>query len=280
MDPTHLLDRLAVCSWSLEPATPRELIERVNATDVRRVQLLLDPLRDAPDVWGGTPELLREAGLGVASGMFRCAGEDYSTLETIRNTGGIAPDTTWEENWRNIRKGAVLAEQLGLKLVTFHAGFLPHDERAPDYSKLLGRLRQVADEFGARDLALGLETGQETAPALLGFLEKLERANVGVNFDPANMLLYDQGDPIEALQTLAPWLRQVHLKDAVRTQTPGTWGEEVTVGTGEVNWTGFFAALERLGFQGDLCIEREAGTRRVEDVRAARLLMQRITAIP
>ena len=164
--------------------------------------------------------------------MFGCVGEDYSTLETIRLTGGIAPDATWEQNWTNIRATAALAQQLGLKLVTFHAGFLPHEEKDPNFAKLLRRLAETADVFQAANIALGLETGQETAPVLVQLLQKLNRPNVGVNFDPANMILYDKGDPIAALRVLGPWIRQVHIKDARRTKVPGTWGEEVAGGHG------------------------------------------------
>ena len=71
-------------------------------------------------------------------------------------------------------------------------------------------------------MVLGLETGQETAVVLLQVLAKLARANVAVNFDPANMILYDKGNPIEALQVLGPWVRQVHIKDARKTRTPGS----------------------------------------------------------
>src|SRR5206468_823846 len=116
--------------------------------------------------------------------------------------------------WKNIQATAALAQKLALKLVTFHAGFLPHDPKDPNFAKLQGRLRQVADAFLARGIALALETGQETAPVLAGFMKQLERPNVGINFDPANMLLYRKGDPIAALRTLGPWIRQVHIKDA------------------------------------------------------------------
>ncbi len=265
-----LLDtRLAVCSWSLQPSSPAELVDRLLATGVRRVQLALDPLRDEPDTWGDAPQRLAEAGIALASGMFGTVGEDYTTLETIRRTGGIVPDATWDRNWCNIQAVATLATRLGLRLVTFHAGFLPHEPADPDFVKLMGRMRQVADLFGGVGIQLGLETGQETAETLDGFLAQLDRANVGVNFDPANMLLYDKGDPIQALERLGRWLRQVHLKDANRTTTPGTWGEEVVVGTGQVDWRTFFRTLAKLGYQGDLCIEREAGTQRVADIRSA-----------
>jgi sugar phosphate isomerase/epimerase len=265
-----LADRLAVCSWSLQPANPQDLIKKLQATGIRRVQLALDPLRESPGVWGETAALLRRSGITIVSGMFGCVGEDYSTLETIRRTGGIAPDKTWEQNWEDIRLMAALAHELGLKLVTFHAGFLPHDEADPGFAKMLKRLTEAAEAFGAAEVALGLETGQETAPDLVKLLTKLNRPGVGVNFDPANMILYDKGDPIAALRILGPWIRQVHIKDARRTKAPGTWGQEVAVGTGEVNWPAFFTALREANFTGDFVVEREAGDERVADIRAAK----------
>lgn len=278
MKKSELAQRLAVCSWSLRPAHPAELLEALAATGITRVQLALDPLRTEPGVWGAFPDLARARGVTIASGMFGTVGEDYSTLETIKRTGGVVPDETWEANWRNIQAVAELAARLGLKLVTFHAGFLPHEEKDPAFAKLLGRIEKIAALFTRHGIALGFETGQETAVTLAAFLRHLGRPEVGVNFDPANMLLYDKGDPIEALRTLGPWLKQCHIKDARRTRVPGTWGEEVTVGTGEVNWPTFLATLDALGYRGDLCIEREAGEQRVADIRAGRLHLETLVA--
>src|SRR5687768_7312903 len=269
----NIKSRLAVCSWSLQPQSPQQLIEQLKVIGIRRVQIALDPIRSEPS-WGNFGALANDQGIALVSGMFGTIGEDYTTMETIKQTGGIVPDKTWEENWRNIQATAKLAARLGIRLVTFHAGFLPHDDRDPGFVKLRDRLRQVADAFAAEGVDLGLETGQETAGALNHFLEVLERRNVGVNFDPANMILYEKGDPITALETLAPWLKQCHLKDARRTKQPGTWGDEVVVGTGEVDWRKFFGVLERVGYKGDLCIEREAGNQRVEDIRAARKFVE------
>ncbi len=274
----HLTDRLAVCSWSLKPADPRDLVAKVEATGVRRVQLALDPLRRAPGTWGEALALLRGHGISVVSGMFGCVGEDYSTPGTIRATGGLVPDATWEENLKNIQATAALSQQLGLRLVTFHAGFLPHDEQDAGFARLQERLGKVADVFQQHDIALGLETGQETAALLLRFLQGLGRPNVGVNFDSANMILYDKDEPITALRLLGPWIRQVHIKDARRTTEPGTWGEEVIVGTGEVDWRAFFTALDEIGFRGNFCIERETGNHSVEDIRTAREFLERMLA--
>ena len=90
-----------------------------------------------------------------------------------------------------------------------------------------------------------------------------------MNFDPANMILYAMGDPVEAVKKLAPHIMQIHIKDAVPAETPGSWGSEVPAGTGAVDWDAFFVAVESVPRQVDAIIEREAGDARIEDVRTA-----------
>jgi len=274
----RLDSKLAVCSWSLRPADPRDLMVQLQDIGIRRVQIALDPLRELPAVWGVLPDLCARHGVELVSGMFGTVGEDYSTLESIQRTGGIVPDATWPENWRNIQAAAEIAQKLKLRLVTFHAGFLPHDSSDPRFQTLLQRIALIADMFADRGMELGFETGQETAETLGAFLQKLGKPHVGVNFDPANMILYDKGDPIAALQALGPWLKQCHIKDAVKTKSPGTWGAEVPVGAGEVDWPAFVRMLDKLRFQGNLAIEREAGEQRVADIRTAREYLDKIVA--
>ncbi|MDP3849131.1 MAG: sugar phosphate isomerase/epimerase family protein [Luteolibacter sp.] len=269
--PNH--KRLAVCTWSLLPVGPIDLVARLHATGITRAQLALDPLRGDPAVWGDTKSLLADHGIEIVSGMFGCVGEDYATLESIRATGGIAPDATWGENLRNIRATAELASKLGLKLVTFHAGFLPSDESDPEFEKMLMRLKTVAEVFAAAGMDLALETGQESALSLQAILLGLNAPNLFVNFDPANMILYGKGDPVQSVGVLGRWIRQVHIKDATRAVTPGTWGEEVAVGSGDVDWPRFFAALEDIDFTGDWVIEREAGIDRIADILTAKQLV-------
>lgn len=278
MNESSLSTQLAVCSWSLRPADPAHLVEHLRAIGIPRVQIALDPLREQPAVWGALPELCAKSGLAIVSGMFGTVGEDYSTLDSIKRTGGVVPDATWDQNWRNIQADAEIARQLGLKFVMFHAGFLPHDPADPAFQKLLERITRIADLFAAKGIDLGFETGQEEAPTLRAFLETLNKPNVGVNFDPANMILYDKGDPIAALRTLGPWLKQCHIKDAVKTKVPGTWGQEVVVGTGQVDWRAFLRTMGELGFKGHFAIEREAGEQRVADIRTARQYLEGLPA--
>src|SRR2546428_6553649 len=183
-----LLNRLAVCSWSLQPKDPAELFQQLQAIGINRLQFALDPIRENPAVWVNFSPRAAAAGVTLVAGMFGTVGEDYTTMESIRRTGGLVPDETWDQNWKNIQVNAELAQKLGSKLVTFHAGFMPHAQSEPAYAKLLDRIRRVADVFAAKGIDLGFETGQESAVTLSDFLEKLGRKNVGVNFDPANMI--------------------------------------------------------------------------------------------
>ncbi|NIP84267.1 MAG: TIM barrel protein [Planctomycetales bacterium] len=218
-------DRLAVCSWSLAPRDVDDLIDQLRQIGLMRTQLELGPLRDDPR-WADAGPRLREAGVQLTGGMFRTIGEDYSSLKTIRQTGGVVPDATWQENWSGIQKIPPLMADLGIDSVMFHAGFLPHDPADPHYAKLKDRLTQIAGLFARHQMTVCFETGQETAAALNGFLDDLDQPNVRVNFDPANMILYNMGDPVAAVRTLGPRVHSVHLKDANLTRTPGDWGDE------------------------------------------------------
>jgi sugar phosphate isomerase/epimerase len=143
---------------------------------------------------------------------------------------------------------------------------------------MLDRLCAIGEIFAAHAVGLALETGQEDAATLVTVLDELaERGcHVGVNFDPANMILYGMGDPVAALAMLAPRVRQIHVKDAKPCTVAGTWGEEVVVGTGSVAWREFFAMVQERCPVARLVIEREAGTQRVLDVIAARRLIEAI----
>ncbi|MEI6675368.1 MAG: sugar phosphate isomerase/epimerase family protein [Verrucomicrobiota bacterium] len=275
-----VLSRLAVCSWSLRPGDPAGLARQLSDIGIPRTQLDLDPLRENPAVWGDLPRVFADAGIAVVSGMFRTVGEDYTSLETIRLTGGLVPDGTWAKNWENLQLTASHAQQLGLDIVMTHAGFLPHEPSDPAFDTMLGRMRQVARLFADHGLTLCCETGQETAAALVCFLDHLAEPNVAVNFDPANMLLYNNGDPIAALRTIGHRVQSCHLKDAKVTQVPGTWGEEVPVGTGQVAWPAFFAVMADIDYRGYFCFEREAGSPRGADIAAGRKFVEHLLAPP
>lgn len=266
---------IGVCSWSLQPDCPDSLVDMLEDTGVEALQLALSPIVEQPEVWGGAVEKLREAGIKIHSGMMAMKGEDYSTLESIARTGGVRPDETWEANLKHAEQVAKLAADVGIDLVTFHAGFLPEHAADPEREKLVARLKELAFLFDPYGIDIALETGQETATTLSEVLADINQANLGVNFDPANMILYGKGDPVDALQKLAPQVMQIHIKDALPSEHPGSseypggWGTEVPVGQGAVDWPGFFTMARVINPPVNFIIEREAGASRMGDIRAA-----------
>ncbi len=269
---TQTPDQLGICSWSTHPSTPQELAIRTRELGLTKVQLALMSLLDEPEVWGDVQSILAAEGVTIVSGMCGTTGEDYSTLESIHRTGGFVPDATWDQSWARMQQFAKIAQGLGLSEVSTHSGFLPADPSSPDFAKLVGRVAEVANCFSDHGLNLIFETGQETAATLANFLAALDEkgaTNTGVNFDPANMILYDMGDPVESFKTIASRVWQVHIKDATRSPVKGEWGLEVPIGDGEVDWPAFVQALNEADFTGNLVIEREAGDNRIADVRTA-----------
>ena len=268
--------RIGVCSWSLEPPDAGTLAERARASGVAAVQLALDPIRQGRMGIEEVRRSLNDAGLILASGMMAMESEDYSSLRSIRETGGIAPDSTWAANRAAARELSKIARELGIGLISFHAGFLPEDPDHPRWEVVLGRLRELAGIFGEGGARVALETGQEHPVTLSRALASLDREQVGVNFDPGNLILYGSGDPVAALRALASRVIQVHIKDALPAREEGSWGTEVPVGEGVVDWAAVLGALRGCPQVTTLVIERESGSDRLGDITRAREFLERV----
>ena len=267
-------ERIGVCSWSYQRPL-REVADEMAKIGVKGIDLALTPFV-APDGRHGVEEgeeALAFAKAQFASGAWRLFAtmisfpqEDYSTLETIRRTGGVVPDDCWPRNREIAAAAAELSGTLGAPYMLFHAGFLDESNPAA-YAAYVERVSFVRDACARAGVQLILESGQETAEDLARFLRDVP--GLYVNFDPANMILYGQGRPMEALETLVPWIRKIHVKDADATAVPGTWGTERPWGEGQVGGAAFIDALNGLGFTGNMTIEREGGDDRVGDIARA-----------
>ena len=251
---------IGVCSWSLQVKSIPELKQFLNRLGIDVVQIACgDPHHASWDEGEAMPAAALAAGFQMSGTMLGFLGEDYTSPQTIERTGGFGDPATRAERLDRFRWALQRTTELGLKDIMLHAGFLP-DVRDPLRKAFLDTLAQVADLAARVGITVAFETGQETAKLLRRTLDDLNCPNLKVNFDPANMLLYDMDDPLEAIELLAPDIRSVHMKDANRPTVKGTWGEEVPLGTGQTNTKAFVKALQRVGYRGPLCIEREAGT--------------------
>ena len=187
-------------------------------------------------------------------------GESYADIATCVRTVGLVPPETQAARAQEMKEISDFARKLGCSAVGLHIGFVPEDTSSDSYSQLLEITRDLLDHVKANDQALHLETGQESADHLLEFIENVERDNLFINFDPANMILYGTGEPVEALRKVGRYVRSVHLKDATWAadgQRGKEWGAEVPLGDGDVNIRRYLETLKELGYDGPLTIERE-----------------------
>jgi sugar phosphate isomerase/epimerase len=151
---------------------------------------------------------------------------------------------------------------------------VPIDPGDPLYVSLVGVIQKIADACAEQGLGLSLETGQETAEELREFIHAVDRPNLGINFDPANLILYGKDRPIEALESVRDWVVSCHCKDGVWPTTEGELGSEMPLGEGQVDIPAFVAKLKGIGYQGPLTIEREAGDDRIGDILRAKALLE------
>ncbi|QDV81848.1 sugar phosphate isomerase/epimerase family protein [Planctomycetes bacterium TBK1r] len=185
-------------------------------------------------------------------------GESYADIPTVVKTIGLVPAETRQSRLAEMRDIADFAKWLGCDAVALHLGFIPHDSSDPQYAEIVKVTAELCEHCAGNDQFLHLETGQETAEGLLEFIAAVGCDNLKINFDPANMILYGTGEPIEALRMLAKHVRSIHCKDATWSDQPGeTWGCEVPLGKGDVDMRKYLETLHEIGYEGPLTIERE-----------------------
>lgn len=256
---------IGICTWSLKMEID-EAADIISLLGINYVHLAL-----LPAIQGNGYNYLsvvNDHNWKISSTMINFPQEDYSSLDSIRQTGGIIPDEYWAENHNLILQSIDLTEALRAKYLSMHAGFLDHSD-PENKNKFYERINLIADEAESKNVTFLIETGQESADDLKTFLETLDHPNIGINYDPANMILYNKDNPLDSLKILAPWIKHIHIKDAIRTKNEGEWGEEVVWGNGEVGGKKFIDALNKINYQGSLAIEREAGDSRAEDIKLA-----------
>jgi len=226
----------------------------------------------------------RAAGITVTCVFGGFDGESYADIPTTARTVGLVPEATRAARIREMKEISDFSKLLGCSAVGLHVGFVPADRTGASYKSLIDAARGLLDHVAANGQNLHLETGQETADHLLEFIHDVNRSNLFINFDPANMILYGTGDPIEALKKVGHLVRSVHCKDgkwAAPELRGKEWGTEVALGEGDVGMETYLRTLKDLGYRGPLTIEREIAhdrERQKRDIGTAMELLQRLKA--
>lgn len=186
-----------------------------------------------------------------------------------------------------------LAKDLETDIVTTHIGVVPSDPANPRYkimAEACFELSRYADSIGSH---FAIETGPETSAVLKGFLDQLGSTGVGVNLDPANLVMVTGDDPVAAVHNLKKYIVHTHAKDGVMLQrgnpewiygvihTPEDvagiqFFEEKPLGTGSVDFPAYLKALEEIGYHGYLTVEREVGENPAADIHTAIEFLNRV----
>jgi sugar phosphate isomerase/epimerase len=270
---------IGVTTWSFQ--IPEARFDDILRTIKEDVQLdviqvgafgKLELTKAVQDQW---LEAIHHFDLKVAATCVAFEGEKYSSIDAAVQTVGFYDRKDFDTRFRHLCNMAELTFALGVHDLTTHLGFIPHDPRDPKYRYMVDVTRKICDALAEKKVALGLEVGGlETAEDLLAFIVKVNRSNLKVNYDPANLVRTNIDDPVESLQVLREHIFMVHLKDAVFPNRPGIFGDMAALGEGDIDLTRFIGKLKEIGYTGPLIIEGEGGFNTIEHVCRARDLLR------
>lgn len=192
-------------------------------------------------------------------------------------TLGIVPVDCRQVRCDEIKKGADFAKKIGISNVVTHAGFLPENPSSTEYHSVVATLKGIAQHLKNNGQNFLFETGQETPVTLRRTIEDIGTGNLGINLDPANLILYGKANPVDALDVFGEYVMGIHGKDGLYPTNGRNLGEEVRIGDGKVNYPALIARLKELGYDGAITIEREiSGARQIEDIKYAKEFLEKL----
>ena len=246
----------------------RKALQQASSLGVRGVQV--DAVGDL------SPNNLSETGRREFRHLLRGYNLELTALGCPLRRGLDAAEDQ-QPRIEHVRKVMALGYDLGPRIVLVQAGQVPEDvnsERGIRLNEALTALAQYGDRIG---VILALETGLESGAVLRAFLDRFDTGSLGVNFDPANLLLHGF-DVYESVRALSDKIVHAHAKDA-RAACASRAAQEVPLGHGDIDWMQLLATLEEVEYHGWLTIERETGDNRIADVTAAVSFLRRFLGV-
>lgn len=235
-----------------------------------------------PDLWTEQnaqliSELLGKYNITVSAFWCGWAGPQVWDFYEGPRTLGLLPREYREERVKNLCDGADFARLLGVTDVATHIGFIPENPNDPDFAPLCDAIRTVAEHLKKNGQHLLFETGQETPVSMLRCFENVGADNLAVNLDTANLILYGKANPVDALEVLGKFVRNIHAKDGTYPTNGHDLGQETRLGDGMVDFAKLFSRLKDLGYDGYVTIEREIdGERQTEDILYAKKYLEKM----
>lgn len=190
-------------------------------------------------------------------------------------TIGLVPFDTREIRLAALKKGASFAKMVGVESITTHVGFIPENPQDSLYVSLVPLLKEISQFCSENSESFWFESGQETPVTLLRTIQDVGADNLGINLDPANLIMYGKANPVDALDVIGRYVRGVHAKDGEYPTDGRRLGMEKPLGQGKVNFPALIPKLKSCGFDGALTIEREiAGPQQIKDIESAKAILE------
>lgn len=193
------------------------------------------------------------------------------------HTLGLVPVAYRFKRCEELKRGSDFAKKIGVTDIVTHMGFLPENPSTTEYSSLVEAIKDVALYAKNNGQRFLFETGQETPVTLKRTIEDVGTGNLGINLDPANLIMYGKANPIDALDVFGEYVCGVHGKDGMYPTDGHHLGKEVKLGDGKVNYPAFIKALKKVGYDGAITIEREiSGEEQIRDIEFAKKYLEEL----
>ena len=196
-------------------------------------------------------------------------------------TLGLVPEAFRFERVKMLQEGIRFAAMIHVKDVATHVGYMPENPYDPNYAGVLVCLKELVKQCKENGQNFLFETGQETPVTLKRAIQDIEKelgkGNVGINLDPANLVMYGKANPVDALEVFGEYVMGIHGKDGKYPTDGHMLGDEVPLGQGKVNYPAFVAKLKEIGYAGDITIEREiSGEEQKKDIVMAKAVLDEL----
>jgi sugar phosphate isomerase/epimerase len=267
--------RLGIVTNATGPGGPEKGIAKVHALGFRTCQVhvgmspdsIVEPLREA------LAKYHVEATAVMTLGEGKMVWDFYQGPLTI----GIIPPSTRGARINALKRASDLAKKLNIEAVHTHCGFIPENPNLPLYQDAVKAIHEIASYCKENGQSFMMETGQETPVTLLRAIHDVGLENVRVNLDTANLILYDMGEPVGALDVIGKYVHGLHAKDGLYPTDPKNLGKEVPIGKGRVNFPALIEGLKKLNYTGPITIEREiSGPKQEADIRESKAFLEKL----